>query len=118
MAYGTYELKADENPLLGLTLNKIHTNQTRIDRSRTRSRVVRNVAKERGRHPVYMPQTSVCMCWNSELDETVQANVVMGDVSEGLSRMLATSGVDKDLLTSTYIIEFTKHTLTYTNDDK
>ena len=33
--------------------------------------VVRDVAKERGQHIVYMPQPSVCTRWNSELDDTV-----------------------------------------------
>ena len=48
----------------------------------------------------------------------MQANVVMGDVSEVLSRMLAPSGVDKYLFTITDVIEVPKHTLKYTNYDK
>ena len=42
----------------------------------------------------------------------------MGDFSEGLFRMLAHGRVDKDLLTSAYVIEVPKDTLTYTNGDK
>ena len=77
-----------------------------------------NVAKERGRHPLYMPHTYVSMRWNYGLDDTLQANFVIVDVSEGLSRMLAPSGVDKDLLNSTYGIEVPKYTLRYKNDDQ
>ena len=65
-----------------------------------------------------MPQPSVYKCWKSELYETVRANVFMGDVSEGLWRMLTPVGVDKYLLTRTYGTEVPKDTLTYTNDDK
>ena len=61
---------------------------------------------------MYMPQSSFCMNWNSELDETVQANAVIGDGSKGLLKMLAPGGVYKDLLTSTDGIEVTKYTLT------
>ena len=42
----------------------------------------------------------------------------MGGFSEGLFRMLAHGRVDKDLLTSAYVIEVPKDTLTYTNGDK
>ena len=58
-----------------------------------------------------MPQPSVCTRWKSELDETVRANSVMRGFSEVLSRMLSPGGVDKDLLTSTCIIEVPKHTI-------
>ena len=42
----------------------------------------------------------------------------MGDVSEGLSRMLAPIVVDKDLLNSTDGIEVPKDTIMYTHDGK
>ena len=45
-------------------------------------------------------------------------DVVLGDVSEGLLRMLYLGRVDKDLLTGTYGIEVPKDTLTYRDYDK
>ena len=67
---------------------------------------------------MYMPQPSIFTHWDYELYETVQANVVMGNVSEVLLRMLSHCGADKELLTSTDVIEVPKYTLTYTNYDK
>ena len=65
-----------------------------------------------------MPQPSLCTHYNSELDDTIQDNVVIGDVSEGFSRMLAPGGVDKELLIITDGIEVPKYTFMYTDNDK
>ena len=60
VASGTSELKVTATPIIGLNLKKIHTTQTCIDRYGTWGRVVHDVTKERGQHPVYMPHSYVC----------------------------------------------------------
>ena len=65
-----------------------------------------------------MPQPSVCTHWNSELDETACSNVIMGDVSEGLLRMIAPGGVDEDFLKGTDGEDILRDAVLYTNDDK
>lgn len=52
------------------------------------------------------------------MDDTVRANIIMGDVSEAVSRMLAFGGVDKDLLTDKDGKVISKDSLSYTSADK
>jgi hypothetical protein len=117
-ASGTLKFAQPKNEALGAILKKSHKIQVDISRAPTRMSVFLSIQKKRERKPLLKPNPSVETRWNSSIDETTRANLIMGDMCETMCVLLDRGGYDYDQLTTAEKSLGDKSRLTYTNRDK
>ncbi len=101
------------NQELGDILDKSHGIQVRLSRSSTRMAIYHDIQVENKRKPMLVPNPANKTRWNGTINETIQANTIMGDVSELLDILLGEGGDDCAML-----VNKTMADLTYTDNDK
>jgi hypothetical protein len=82
-------------------------------RSSTRMAIFHNIQVKNKRKPMFVPDPANKTRWNGTIDETLQANMIMGDVSESLDVLLG-EGVDDCAM----LVNETMAELTYTGGNK
>jgi hypothetical protein len=112
-ASGTITFAVPANKELGDILEKSHKIQVRLSRSSHRMAIYREVQLRNNRKPMLNPDPANETRWNGTIDETVRANMIMGDVSETLEILLSAGGDDNGMLANTSLDE-----LRYTAEDK
>lgn len=102
------------NKELGDILEKSHRIQVRLSRSSNRMAIYREVQLRNHRKPMLNPDPANETRWNGTIDETVRANIIMGDVSETLDTLLRPGGDDHGMLDANSSLD----ELRYTAKDK
>ncbi len=110
---GTIAFIVPANQELGDILDKSHGIQVRLSRSSTRMAIYHDIQVKNKRKPMFVPNPANKTRWNGTIDETIQANTIMGDVSESLDILLGEGGDDCAMLVNKTMAE-----LTYTDNDK
>jgi len=87
-ASGTLKFAQPKNEALGAILKKSHKIQVDISRAPTRMSVFLSIQKKRERKPLLKPNPSVETRWNSSIDETTRATLIMGDMCETMCVLL------------------------------
>ncbi len=87
-ALGTIAFAVPANQELGDILDKSHGIQVRLSCSSTRMAIYHNIQVKKKRKPMLVPNPANKTRWNGTIDETIQANTIMGDVSEVLDILL------------------------------
>jgi hypothetical protein len=114
----TLKFAQPKNEALWAILKKSHKIQVDISRAPIRMSVFLSIQKKRERKPLLKPNPSVETRWNSSIDETARANLIMGDMCETMYVLLERGGYDHDQLTTAEKSLSDKSRLTYTNIDK
>jgi hypothetical protein len=112
-ASGKIAFSEPANKKLGDILDKSHTIQVRVSRSYHRMAIYSEVQLNNKRKPMLKPDPANDTRWNGTIDETVRANMIMGDVSETLKVLLRPGGDDSGLLESNTLDD-----LQYSGEDK
>ncbi len=112
-ALGMIAFTVPANQELGDILDKSHGIQVRLSRSSTRMAIYHNIQVKNKHKPMLVPDPANKTRWNGTIDETLQANTIMGDVSESLDILLGEGGDDRAMLVNKTMAE-----LTYTGDNK
>jgi hypothetical protein len=97
-ASGTLDFAEPVNLELGAVLKKSHGLQVRLGRSGARMEVLRGVMRKNNRNPLLAPNPGNETRWNSGIDETERANVIMGDACDAFKELLSEGGEDCGLL--------------------
>jgi hypothetical protein len=88
-ASGTITFAVPANKELGDVLEKSHKIQARLSRYSHRMAIYCEVQLRNYRKPMLNPDPANETRWNGTIDETVRANMIMGDVSEMLEIFLS-----------------------------
>jgi hypothetical protein len=80
-ASGTIAFTVPANQELGDILDKSHGIQVRLSRLSTRMAIYYDIQVKNKRKPMLVPDPANKTRWNGTIDETIQANTIMGDVS-------------------------------------
>jgi hypothetical protein len=113
-ASGTITFAEPANKELGDVLVKSHKIQVRLSRSSNRMAIYREVQLRNNCKPMLNPDPANETRWNGTIDETVRANIIMGDVSEALDILLRPGGDDHEMVGNDYSLD----ELRYTAKDK
>ena len=117
-ASGTVKFAEETNNDLGDVLKKSHEIQVRISRAPKRMHAYRQVQTKKERKPLLNPDPANETRWNGCIDETIRANLIMGDICDTVDALLDPSGDDYNLLTSDEKESEDKSCVSYTDDDK
>ena len=117
-ASGTVKFAEETNNDLGDVLKKSHEIQVRISRAPKRMHAYRQVQTKKERKPLLNPDPANETRWNGCIDETIRANLIMGDICDTVDALLDPSGDDYNLLTSDEKESEDKSRVSYTDDDK
>ena len=117
-ASGTVKFAEETNNDLGDVLKKSHKIQVRISRAPKRMHAYRQVQTKKERKPLLNPDPANETRWNGCIDETIRANLIMGDICDTVDALLDPSGDDYNLLTSDEKESEDKSRVSYTDDDK
>jgi hypothetical protein len=112
-ASGRIAFAVPANQELGDILDKSHGFQVHLSCSSTRMAIHHNIQVKNKRMPMLVPNPANKTRWNGTINETIQANTFMGDVSELLDILLGEGGDDRAMLVNKTMVE-----LTYTDNDK
>jgi len=117
-ASGTIAFAEPANDELGAIIDKSHEIQVRMSRSSQRMAIYCDIQTENNRKPMLLPDPANETRWNGLIDETVRANIIMGDICAALSILLSSGGSDRDLLNASEIASNDFSRVTYTDCDK
>jgi hypothetical protein len=117
-ASGTIKFAEPANDELGDVLIKNHQIQVRLNRSAHRMKVYRSVQERNVRKPKLSPDPAGETRWNGVIDETVRANMIMGDMCETIMELLDVGGEDCGLLTANEVSLEDYSRLSYTDEEK
>jgi hypothetical protein len=112
-ASGTITFAVPTNKELGDILEKSQKIQVRLSCSSHRMAIYHEGQLRNNCKPMPYPDPANETRWNGTIDETVRANMIMGDVSETLEILLSAGGDDNGMLANTSLDE-----LRYTAEDK
>ncbi len=82
------------NEELGAILKKSHEIQVRISWSPKGMKLYSDIQRKQGHKPLLAPDPAGETCWNGCIDETIRANLIMGDLCEANNILLAPNGDD------------------------
>ena len=117
-ASGTIAFAEPANDELGAIIDKSHKIQVRMSRSSQRMAIYCDIQTENNPTPMLLPDPENETRWNGLIDETVRANIIMGDICAAISILLSSGGNDRDLLTSSEIASNDFSRVSYTDRDK
>jgi hypothetical protein len=117
-ASGTVKFAEITNDNLGDLPKKSHEIQACISRAPKRMHAYQQVQKEKEHKPLLNPDPANETRWNGCIDETIRANLIMGDICDTVDALLDPSGDDYSLLTSDKKVFGDVSCLSYTDDDK
>ncbi len=117
-ALGTVKSAEETNNELGDMLKKSLKIQVRISRAPKQMHAYRQVQIKKKCKPLLNPDPANETRWNGCIDETIRANLIMGDICDTVDALLSPSGDDYNLLTSDEKEFEDKSHVSYTDDDK
>ncbi len=117
-ASGTVKFAEITNENLGDLVKKSHKIQVCISRAPKRMHAYPQVQKKKEHKPLLNPDPAKETRWNGCIDETIRANLIMGDICDTVDALLDPSGDDYSLLTCDKKVFGDVSHLSYTDDDK
>ena len=97
---GTIKFAEPVNDELGGVLTKNHQSHVRLNWYAPRMKVYCSVRERHERKPKLSPYLAWETQWNGVFDETVRANMIMGDMCETIMELLDVVGEDRGLVTA------------------
>ena len=107
----------DGNKELGSILGKNHVIQVWVNRSSSRLSVYHGIQIKNNRKPKLNPDPANETRWNATIDETIQANVIMGDICDTIDELVSPMGEDHYMLNRQELDDINFSRLTYTDHD-